>query len=222
MSVFFILALSLFHIPVSFVLIISNLVPFYVVILSFVFMRESITKLEIILMLFGFFGIVLISIDKPSKQTKNQDYLKGIIMVFMTSIVIASEHVLLRRVSLSLNPLIPPFYHFIGMGSMSIAYMLYNTEYIPNLSSYTLEQGILVFISGILGVGIQGLLSLAYTYEKAPRLQPFRYVQVMLALLSDLAIFHIQFTSLQLIGMIVISISTLIPAFMKYYGYFDK
>ena len=59
---------SLNYISVSMATIITNLIPFYIAIMSYFFLNENITKTEVVLMCFGFGGIVLISIEKPTDE----------------------------------------------------------------------------------------------------------------------------------------------------------
>lgn len=136
---------SINYISVSVNTVIINLSPIYVTFLAFLILKEKITKIEVGLMLLGFFGIYLISLDKPSDTLKKSNYILGISLNVLASIFMAFGYIALRKINTTESPLFSPFYFFIGAMVFSVITMVVSPSYIPKVHTYTFFQ-IMLFV----------------------------------------------------------------------------
>jgi drug/metabolite transporter (DMT)-like permease len=102
------------YISVSVNTIITNLAPIYMAFLAFVVLKENITKIEIFITFLGFFGVYLISLDKPSDPVDRSNYLLGITINIVASVFMACGYICLRKINTTESPLYSPFYFFSG------------------------------------------------------------------------------------------------------------
>ena len=197
--------------------LIINMSPFYIAIFGYFILSESITSIEILLIFIGYGGIYLICSNKA--DNKGEDNIFGVMLMVIVSVTAALSAIFLRRVNKVLHPLHSPIFYFFVATCYWIVFIIFNPEYIPKVQKYTLTQSILLLFDTQMAFIGQFLFSSAYAYEKASRLAPYIYLEVVFGILADFFVFQISFTLLQAWGIIIISIWLLIPAFMKYYGY---
>ena len=211
------LTYTVHYVSMSTFTLIINMSPFYVAIFGYYILNESITKIDVILIFIGYGGIYLVCSNKA--DNKGEDQIFGVILMIFTSVTAALSGIFLRRVNKVLHPLHSPIFYFFVASCFWIIFIILKPEYTPKVDTYTLTETILLFCGTQVAFVAQFLFSCAYAYEKASRLAPYLYLEVVFGILADLFIFKISFTLEQALGIIIISIWLLIPAFMKYYGY---
>ena len=132
---------------------------------------------------------------------------------------VALSGVCLRRVNKVLHPLHSPVFFAISTLTVCLVIMFFQPKLIPKVHTYTYFQMFLLFLGSQIGMISQFFRSSAHGYEKASRLAPYIYLQVVFGIIADLFVFHFKFTLLETLGIAIVSVCLLIPAFMKYYGY---
>ena len=193
------------YISVTLVTIIVNTTPIFVTVFSHFILSENITIIEIIVIIFAFIGICIISLNKTDKDDK-ETYFIAVVFTFVSAVSMALGYTILRKINLIASSLYAPFYFFIGTLSFSISLMIYDSKYIPAVSTYSLLDVFVLILGALVATGLQTTLSLAYKYEKAARLQPYDYSQVIFSIIADLLIFNASFNIMQILGMAIVSV----------------
>ena len=213
----FLITYSVNYVSMSTATLIINMSPFYVAVFGYLLLHESISKLEVILMFIGFGGIYLVCINRSNDD--NKDQLIGVFLFIIVSMTVALSGVCLRRVNKVLHPLHSPVFFAISTLTVCLVIMFFQPKLIPKVHTYTYFQMFLLFLGSQIGMISQFFRSSAHGYEKASRLAPYIYLQVVFGIIADLFVFHFKFTLLETLGIAIVSVCLLIPAFMKYYGY---
>ena len=176
---------------------IKQLVPFFIVIIAKIILKERIPKKQIPIFIVAFFGVLLLT--KPGINLNLFPTLIGI----TSAILEATAHTALRQLRISDHPLVIVFYY--GAFSVLIALVILifgNIYVIPNF----LDSMILLSI-GLLNLISQITLTRAYKLAPASLVSQYMYSQIVFAFIFGIIFFKEAPDLLSSIGSIIIILS---------------
>jgi len=177
-------------IPIIDAVTINRLIPFFVIILSVLFLKEKFYLQQIyFIIIIAFLGVLLVL--RPGFRV---DILPGLIGLLVT-IIGAITHVILRKLRLTDNYwVIINYYGYIaGFTTIMI---------IPN----SLEL-ILLLLLGFVALNSQIGLTLSYQYASASLVAPYLYIQIIFVAILEIGFLRVLPNLLTLIGSLLIIIS---------------
>ena len=170
------------HVYVSTASIIGFTIPLFVILFSIIILKENVTISRILATLFGFFGLMFIMDFETLSLSSSVFILLFAAIIFAISDVINKKYVIKE----SMTSMI--LYYNIVAAMLSGLYLLIfekSNFIIPDTHS------LLIFI--ILGLGANGVLYCmlkAYNYAEASFLVPFKYLEVLTAILIGYFMFE--------------------------------
>lgn len=145
----------------------------FLLLFSWMFLNEKMTKLHIFAICFGFFGLFFII--KPTFDTNLLGYLVAMISAFSAAIAYFS----LRKLNEATDPKITVFYFAFFSTILTLPLLL--TNMVP-LNTY---QVIILFLTGIFGAIGQYGLTFAYTYAPASQVSIYSYFTIIFSAIFD-------------------------------------
>ena len=110
-----------------------------------------------------------------------------------------------RVANKSIHYAISPFYFGITTYIEAILVLIFFPS-LYNFGSYTFYGVSLMLASGVANYVGQTFRSIALKYEDASVVTPFNYFQVIYLLLSDVFVFNYTFSSIEIVGGVIISV----------------
>lgn len=209
--------IALKYLPMSQASIIANFAPLIVPVLAYFALDEKLGFTNIIPLITGFGGCVLISITKPHNSTHktfNDMYYIGIVLCVVALLARSLVPVTLRLLSTHLHPIYAPVYFSVGVFLSGMVCLIVSPSSF-NFGFWTKREIFLFFISGIWNYGEQRFVTIAMKYGKASILVSLTYLNIALMLVIDLVYFKYEFEMIYFIGFIVIIASVLTPIAVK-------
>lgn len=147
--------------------VLGKLSPFFVIIFSFVFLKEGISKYHIIAMVIAFIGVLFIV--KPSAQ----DGIVVSLIALASGVLGGGVATFLRFLRKRENANTIVFFYAFTSAMLSIPLMIYKFD-MPNL-----EQFIALLLAGVFASCTQFALTTAYKYAPAKEISIFGYSNVI-------------------------------------------
>ncbi|CAI2373296.1 unnamed protein product [Moneuplotes crassus] len=194
--------------------------PLYVPFLSYFFLKEGISKIDILALVMGFSGILLINSPKDGPQEGSNDLLGGIFAA-VGGLTASFAWVSIRKMGSKVHFTVPCFYFSLGTTVTSIIFYLYNIQGTPHSAKYDWYSIMLIMFASFFQFAGQILQSLAYQHEKASRIAVFYYFQTALVFMYDYFFFSITFGSLEIIGAVLIISCNFTIALLKFFGFLE-
>jgi len=161
-------------------LIVKQLTPFFIIMLSIFFFKEKVKKRQSIFFIISIIGALLVI--KPGFRV----FIFPVIIALLASFSSAAAHVAVRYLRLSENSLVIINYNAIVSLLISFFYMLIKKEFvIPNFFNFF----ILISI-GFLSLIIQLLLTDAYRNAKASIVSIYLYMQIFFGIIFGVLFFN--------------------------------
>ena len=183
--------------PMTDAVTIQRLSPFFVIILSVLFLKERFNLRQFPFILFAFLGVLMVI--KPGLRA---DIFPGLIGL-VAAVFMASAHVILRRLRLTDNHwTIINFFAYITGLMATIVLLIQGNFMIPNRFEF-----MLLFLLGFIAIGAQVTLTLAYRYTPASMVAPYLYSQIIFAAILEISLLRVLPDILTLIGSSIIVIS---------------
>ena len=188
--------------------LIYNTNPILTALIAACVLSEVLLKIDVAALFVSFGGIYLMT-DMTGESI---DQTKGVVLAILASITFSVSVIAMRRLneSTSVNYMVVPFYIAVIGVPFSLSFELFSDNAL-NISTYTSRDIIFLSIIGVLSITYHQFLSLAFKYEKASRLSPFLYLLVVGGFTADVTIFHIDFTSMDVLGCTVVVVGILAP-----------
>ena len=169
--------ISLKYIPMSKASIIVNLAPMIVPIFAYFALKEKVTIIDIISLIFGFLGwamINLTSLNNSRNNTHENMQFIGFILWIIALIARVLVPITLRLLSTQINPIYPPIYLSFGVCISSIiSYASFSSSF--NFDKWSFNSILWFLISGVCNYWEQRLMTYAYKFSKATILTPITY-----------------------------------------------
>lgn len=198
--------------------IIVNTAPLLVPVLAYFWLKESIGSIDVVALLCGFIGWVLINVTKTKTNNQHQFdenmHVVGIILCVVALIGRVFVPIMLRLMSAQLHAVIAPAYFSYAVLLSGLTWLIISPSSF-NFDKLTKRDIILFFISGMWNYGEQRFLTLAMKLGKASILFPITYINIALLLIVDLLVFKYHFEMIYFIGFWTIIISVLTPIMIR-------
>jgi drug/metabolite transporter (DMT)-like permease len=195
--------------------------PAFIIIFSFIFLKEKITYFDICCLFACFVGAILIVkpnfifVSNSNKKSEGFFFL----FVIIAALLKATEDVIIRNIGADINFLIVPcMYSFVGMILFPIPMFIYDTVY-PTL---TLYDNFIIFLIAIFSFLYMAFMTLGFQNENAGRVSMINYFQVVLMYLSDLFLFNRKLQVLDLMGTMLIFGFNFTNGLIKAFKRFDN
>lgn len=189
--------------PIVDAVAIHRLSPFFVVILSVFLLKENITSKHVYIIFLAFFGALIII--KPGFRV---DILPAIIALAAT-LCVSISHVILRQLRLTDTFLVIINYFAYISGFLSIFFLILQGNFIfPKY--YDLTKLLLI---GIISIGAQVGVTLAYNYAPASKISVYLYTQILFATILEYLFLGVFSDFLTLIGASIIVLAGIINFF---------
>ncbi|MBA7482080.1 Pseudopaline exporter CntI [subsurface metagenome] len=189
--------------PIVDAVAIHRLSPFFVMILSVFLLKENITSKHVYIIFLAFFGALIVI--KPGFRV---DILPAIIAL-AASLCVSMSHVILRQLRLTDTFLVIINYFAYISGFLSIFFLILQGNFIfPKY--YDLTKLLLI---GIISIGAQVGVTLAYNYAPASKISIYLYTQILFATILEYLFLGIFSDFLTLIGASIIVLAGIINFF---------
>ena len=206
-TIFAILSMSLVIYSIKFIHIsdvysVYYIYPAFVILFSFLFLKEKIAVFDVCCLLACFAGAILIvkpdfifnAGGVPSGNPNNSFFF---ILVIIAALFKAIEDVIIRNVGKDVNFLIFPFmYSLLGMILFPIPMFVFDSVY-PSFSFFDV---VIIFLIGLCTFLYMSFMALGFQNESAGRVSMVNYLQVALMYVSDLCLFDKKLQILDLVG----------------------
>lgn len=195
--------LSLKYMPISDVYAIYYLYPGIVMILSYFFLKEMPSILDVVCLIACLIGVLCVI--RPSLFFNNQSVLNRssntvIFYVFIACVFKGIEDILIRNIGKQVHYLsIPIIYSIVGMVLFPLP-MIFNAnsqEFYVNLS---MGDWSIIILVAVVNFSQQVLLAMAIQNENVGRVSMVNYFQVLFMFLSDIFIFGREVVFLDFLG----------------------
>lgn len=183
------------------------------------FLKESVSKVDIIALGSGFVGIVLMNQPQestPSPEMSNQ--IIGVTLSLIGGISSSIAWICIRKMSEKCHYSIASFYFSVGSTILGGALYMINMKQNKSLVEYNFTTIVLLILVSLITFVGQITLVLAYQYEKAARVAVFSYLQTFLVMVYDTTFFGTAIGFTELVGAVLIIGCNFIIAVMKFVG----
>lgn len=189
--------------PVATYTMLGYATPFIVAVLALVFLREAIPRKSGLVIIGGFFGVVLIT------QPELANSLTGVAAVLLSCVMWGGNIILMRKMPKD-HTMVFPFYTLLFVGAIS-AIVLAVTGFKP----MPLHDVFLVGCAGVFYFG--GAQFLFASYRQAPLhfTMPFQYTQLIWVTLFGYWIWHYIPDPIQLCGLAIVVATALYLSIVK-------
>ena len=199
-------------------ILISNLNPMFVMLFCFIFLKERITKYDVMTMCCSFTGVVFVSLKAEQNTTENSHWL-GIVLAIVSSICGGAAHTATKKANQKLHHYTIPLYFALTSTLVCLLPIITLQYYrVYNFSSYDATTIIFMCMVGVGNTGGSILMSLALKLELGGRAAQARYAQIVFALIADWTIFHQSVIVTDVIGASLIIFSFIFIAWLKARG----
>jgi len=183
--------------PITDSITIQRLSPFFIIIMSIIFLKEKYNLKQIPLILLAFIGALFVI--KPGFRT---DIFPAVLAI-ISAILMGTAHIIIRYLRLSDDYWVIINYYAYITGIMAIILLLWQGNFvIPGLWDL-----ILLLILGFAAIGSQIGLTLAYRFAPANMVAPYLYTQIVFAAMLEFACLGVMSDLLSIIGSIIIIVS---------------
>ncbi|MGM0378710.1 MAG: DMT family transporter [Bacillota bacterium] len=158
--------------------ILNKLSPFFVLILSFVFLKENISKKQIFALIFALIGALLVI--QPKFDLSIVPTLIGVLSGFLAG----CSYTTVRKLSESDHPLVIVFYFALITTIAMIPVMIFNNQFVIP----TLKQFILLSMIALSALIAQLFMTNAYRHAPAGELAIYSYLNIIFSLIFGIII----------------------------------
>ena len=157
---------------------INKLNPFFVLVLSSIFLKESLNRHQIFAIIIAFIGALFVI--KPSFDLNFLPSLAAL----GSALFAGSAYTTVRSLSGKIKPLVMVFYFTVFTSISTFVLMLFNEGSIP-----TLNEFILLILMSVSATFAQTLMTYAYRYAEASRLSIYNYASIVFAVITTYVVF---------------------------------
>ena len=210
------------YLPSSKATFIKNLQPLMISFGGYLFLKEKISKIDFIAIYGAFIGIIIMNYKKTdsSKIDSTSELVTfGIILCSLNSVLASGSMLTLRKMNQYVHYMINASYFAFSLLILSFILLLFRPS-LFHFEAYTFSSVFWMMLSGVIIYVGQTLGSIAYKYEEASKMSPFAYTSGIFLMIADILIFNYDFNLTDVIGILVVFISLLIPIIIK--GYYHE
>jgi len=183
--------------PITDSITIQRLSPFFIIMMSIVFLHEEYSFKQVPIILLAFIGALFVI--KPGFRT---DIFPAIVAL-ISAMLMGAAHVVIRCLRLTDNYWVIINYYAYIAGITAIISLVWQGNFVmPNTIDF-----ILLLILGFLAFGSQISLTLAYRFAPASIAAPYLYTQILFAAILEISLLRVLPDILTLIGSSIIIIS---------------
>lgn len=183
--------------PITDSITIQRLSPFFVIIMSVIFLKEKFNFKHIPYIMLSFIGVLFVI--KPGFRAD----LFPAIVALISALLMGTAHMMLRYLRLSDNYWVIINYYAYITGLMALILLLWQGNFvIPGFLDL-----ILLLILGIAAFGSQIGITLAYRFAPASMVAPYLYTQIIFAAIMEMTILKVIPDMLSFLGSVIIIIS---------------
>lgn len=197
------------NVPLAVVSTVGHTIPLFVLALAFVLLKERVIWQRVVATLAGFSGIMVIVLNTGSDGSSGSFHMWGMIGLLIAAVSFALSDIVNKLMVHNESPLCMLFYFALGTSIAGVipAYMVW----IPPTTSELLY---------LLALGAGGNLILffllkAFAATDVSALAPFRYVELVFAVLFGLILYGEAPTTYTLIGISIVIPSTFAAAILE-------
>ena len=199
--------------PVGKSTLVFSLNPIFWFVLAHYWLGEK--ELPIFTTIWAFIGIYFLTISKPDSEKTWHNFLVGFVWIFIWAWIQAFMTVSVRILNIyRIHPYLRPTY--IGVWFLTVAILIKlvspTSLLFPN---YDIQDLIWLLFWGIGSAVLVGFMNLALKYQKASKLAPIFYTENLFTLLADAYLFDYTFVMTDYIGILIITVWVLVPAFVR-------
>mmetsp|Transcript_16966 Transcript_16966/g.18946 ORF Transcript_16966/g.18946 Transcript_16966/m.18946 type:complete len:211 (+) Transcript_16966:335-967(+) len=194
--------------------------PLYVPFFAYLFIGESISKVDAIALIFGFTGILIINNPFSEHETSSNEFWGGVVAAF-GGLVASCAWIIMRKMGGKVHFTIAPFYFSLGCTFTGTILYLLNVQKTTIDVTYSWFGILMIATIAVLTFIGQLMQSLAYEYEKASRVAIFYYLQTALVYGYDYIFFSTVFGTFEIFGTVLIVGCNFTVALFKFCGYID-
>ena len=162
----------------------------------------------------SFIGVTLFSFHNSESVSSSDGFIIGISLAFTACCCSAAVVIMVRKLIQEVHYTLTPFYNSVTTLAVAIILLAFYPS-VYNFRYYRLVDIILFMISGIFNYLAQLTKNIASKYGSASFVAPFNYLQVVLLLICDLALFGYTFTLIDYAGVILTFSCVLLPVYQK-------
>lgn len=202
---YFVYLMSSKYISVTKATLIMYSNPMVIVVLAYFFLKENITKYDILCIFTVMAGCVLMTQNGDQGQVEESAF--GYLLAIMSCVTMGVGLTMTRVINQVLNPMVFVFYYSFFMLVVSLA-VLFTTDVIQ-LRNYSFLDVFLLFlvaVGGVIGAQFSGI---ALKYLEATKIGPFWHLEIVLLCILEGLLLNYEFAFTDLLGGALI-ISTLI------------
>lgn len=189
------------YISISKMIVLYFAAPLFVPFLAKLIANENYSKWDVVAILLGFIGIVIINYNELFMVTNEYSIeLLGACIALIGGLSAATDLALVRKVSSVCHPFALAFYASIASIAFSAILHYSKNGFEIDTEKYSSSNSYYVLISWVMSSLAQNVLILAYSYEKASRIAVFSYLQPVLLIAYDYFIFSKQIQTMELLG----------------------
>lgn len=183
--------------PITDSITIQRLSPFFIIIMSVIFLKEKFNFKHIPYIMLSFIGVLFVI--KPGFRAD----LFPAIVALISALLMGTAHMMLRYLRLSDNYWVIINYYAYITGLMALILLLWQGNFvIPGFLDL-----ILLLILGIAAFGSQIGITLAYRFAPASMVAPYLYTQIIFAAIMEMTILKVIPDMLSFLGSVIIIIS---------------
>ena len=194
--------------------LITNMSPLLVGIMAHYILKETIYKSTVVALAGSFIGVTLFSFHNSESVSSNDGFIIGISLAFTACCCSAAVVIIVRKLIQEVHYTLTPFYNSVTMLAVAIILLAFYPS-VYNFRYYRLVDIVLFMISGIFNYLALLTKTIASKYGSASFVAPFNYLQVVLLLICDLALFGYTFALIDYAGVILTFSCVLLPVYQK-------
>lgn len=188
-----------------------------VTISAYYFLKENLTKYDIIAVLGAFVGVLVMNInntDSSKIDTSSSLALIGICLCAFSTFLGTGVTLSIRLMNKHLHYLMNPSYFAFTLFAMSMVLLVVKPD-IYNFKYYSKMDVLWFVLSGLVHYSAQTVTSVAYKYEEASKIAPLSYTIGIFLFISDIFIFGYQFSYSDAGGVVMVIGFLLLPILIK-------
>ena len=198
--------LSVIHLDISKALVLSQVMPIFICILSIFFLSEKVGVFRWAAISLGLMGAVVI-INPDSQNWYNI----GLLYIFLGTLFASIMFVALRRLGMTENPIATAFWYNL-FGSIVFSIYCISALTLDNISP---EIWTMLIVIGVMASGQQIFMALSHTYASASSLAPIHYTTIPIGVFIGSLVFNEKIDLNFLIGTFLVVGSTLFILFRE-------
>ena len=212
--------------PLSIYFVVFNIAPFFVAILTYFWLNEVISKLELVTMVFAFGGVIMVGLSKKdpgnndpdtAQQITNGLYTAGIILCLANSFGTSVSIVATRRLKMLSVIVIQWYYALTSCLVTGISVWLQKKSFYTAFTETGWHEWLFILSIGILNNLGQNLMTCINQRANPATASIMMYFGIGFSFIFDVLLFKISFTPLQLIGTGICLSFTAMTAIYKQY-----